>query len=525
MSFKVEYIYTVIDRFSAPLNKLKASVARASKATDRLGRSKAFSKLAKSITRASGQLKKFSRLSMDAGKKVTLWLTTSIVALGTAALMAFSKIEQMQVAFTSMLGSATKATGLMNSLREFSTKTPFKLQGIADTTRMMLAFGIRGNEVVDLLHKIGDVAAGSAQPLKEVGLIYGQVLAKGRLQSEEMLQFAERGIPIQKELEKITGLNGEAFLKTVSKGKVSYKMFAKAFANMSASGGLFHKQMIEQSKTLAGRWSTFIDVLTDAGAEIGKTMNIAFSLGDGLKYVTGKIQKAVKWFQQWSKLNPELAKMVVYIGAFIAVLGPIIIGLSALGMGIAAIGFGAPIAIAAIASLTTGILSFTAALLVNPIFLVATAIAAAAYLIYNNWEPIILYLTNIWEKVKTAWTGVKTWVNTFVNDTISYFDPLMATIGKVKDLLRVVFKPFESDVIQNVKQVIPKPTHVTPSQQAKQVSDRLNSGSTVTAQNQASQRQQPLEMRGKIEVAASGTTEVVSSTFDVDSGSNMLWGQ
>jgi hypothetical protein len=311
----------------------------------------------------------------------------------------------------------------------------------------------------------------------------------------------------------------------VSKGAVSYKMFAEAFANMSESGGLFHKQMIEQSKTLSGRWSTFIDVLIDAGAEIGKTMNIAFSLGDGLKYVTEKIQKAVTWFQEWSKVNPKLAKMVIYAASFLAVLGPIVIALSALGLGIAAIGFGAPIAIAAIASLTTGILSFTAALLLNPIFLTATAIAAAAYLIYNNWKPIILYLTNIWNQVKTAWSDVKSWVNTFVNDMLAYFDPLMTKIGIVRDILKHVFKPFESDVIQNFTQVRPKPVNVKPLAQAKQVNDRLTSGSTVTAQNQASQRQPPLEMTGKIEVSSVAQSEVVSSSFDVDSGSNMLWGQ
>ncbi|EAW1174257.1 phage tail tape measure protein [Salmonella enterica subsp. enterica] len=45
------------------------------------------------------------------------------------------------------------------------------------------------------------------------------------------------------------------------------------------------------------------------------------------------------------------------------------------------------------------------ALLMNPIGLVITAIAGAAYLIYRNWEPISGFFSGVWSQVQTAFDG------------------------------------------------------------------------------------------------------------------------
>ena len=44
-------------------------------------------------------------------------------------------------------------------------------------------------------------------------------------------------------------------------------------------------------------------------------------------------------------------------------------------------------------------------LLMNPIGLVITAIAGAAYLIYRNWEPISRFFSTIWQRITTAFDG------------------------------------------------------------------------------------------------------------------------
>ena len=43
--------------------------------------------------------------------------------------------------------------------------------------------------------------------------------------------------------------------------------------------------------------------------------------------------------------------------------------------------------------------------LMNPIGLAVTAIAAAAYLLYRNWEPVVGFFTGIWTQIRTAFAG------------------------------------------------------------------------------------------------------------------------
>ena len=57
-----------------------------------------------------------------------------------------------------------------------------------------------------------------------------------------------------------------------------------------------------------------------------------------------------------------------------------------------------------------GILMMSRALLTNPIGLLITAIAVAAYLIYDNWEPISAWFSNLWTKVSSYFQDFCTWV-------------------------------------------------------------------------------------------------------------------
>ena len=51
------------------------------------------------------------------------------------------EFQQLEVAFTTMLGSSEKANVLMAQLTETAAKTPFDLQGVANGARQLLAYG------------------------------------------------------------------------------------------------------------------------------------------------------------------------------------------------------------------------------------------------------------------------------------------------------------------------------------------------------------------------------------------------
>lgn len=86
-----------------------------------------------------------------------------------------------------------------------------------------------------------------------------------------------------------------------------------------------------------------------------------------------------------------------------------------------------------------GILMMSRALLTNPIGLTITAIAAAAYLIYDNWGTIGPWFANLWSTVsgyfssfctwvQGIWNGALGWVSSAWDSVTSYFSNLWTNI-------------------------------------------------------------------------------------------------
>lgn len=166
--------------------------------------------------------------------------------------------------------------------------------------------------------------------------------------------------------------------------------------------------------------------------------------------------KALEW------LNPLLSKTVTFlqehgtltkylIGAFaglsiLAVVagGVILLGVAigalqislaggALSVGLGAMATGirlfAGAAMFGLRGLATGILFFGRALLMNPIGLIVTGIAAAAFLIWKNWSAIKPKLIALWDGIKT---GFHTFVHFYLNGWQTLFNFL---IGGINTLL------------------------------------------------------------------------------------------
>lgn len=182
------------------------------------------------------------------------------------------KIETITTQFEVLTGSAGEAAKMVKDLQEFSAKTPFQFEGIAKTSQQLLGFQIAAEAIPEKLQQIGDVAAAAGKPMEEIGLIFGQVSAAGKLTGERLLQFQERAIPIGPALAKTMGVAEDSIKDLVSRGEVDFATFEKAFASMSAKGGSAFQGMQKQSETLAGKISTVKDNISIFAAEIGQEM-------------------------------------------------------------------------------------------------------------------------------------------------------------------------------------------------------------------------------------------------------------
>lgn len=195
--------------------------------------------------------------------------------------------EQTQIAFEVMLGSAEKAKELLTDLFDFAKKTPFEIEGILETTKLLLGMGIEAGKMIKTMNFLGNIAAGLSIPISRLALNFGQVKAQGKLTGRELRDFAIAGVPLLDELAKMLGKSKAEITKMVSAGAIGFETVEKAFMNMTSEGGRFYNLMQRQSMTLLGIWSNLKDILTLFAHAIGADLLPATKkiLNDFIKFL------------------------------------------------------------------------------------------------------------------------------------------------------------------------------------------------------------------------------------------------
>lgn len=187
------------------------------------------------------------------------------------------EMQQLEVAFTTMLQSKEKADRLMAEIVEFAANTPFELTEVAGATKQLLAFGISADKIKETLRSLGDVSAGIGQPLGEVAYLFGTIKTQGTAFTQDVRQFAQRGIPVYTELAKVLGVSVEKVGEFITAGKVGFPEIEQVFKNLTAAGSQFGGLMEAQSKTLVGQISNLRDAWDQMLNDFGKSGQDLFS--------------------------------------------------------------------------------------------------------------------------------------------------------------------------------------------------------------------------------------------------------
>lgn len=221
------------------------------------------------------------------------------------------EFQQLEVAFTTMLGSSEKANVLMAQLTETAAKTPFDLQGVANGARQLLAYGTSAEDVNETLIRLGNIAAGLSQPLGDLVYLYGTTMTQGRLYTQDLNQFTGRGIPMIKELAKEFGVAESEIKGMVEAGMIGFPEVQKAIQNLTNEGGMFFNLMQEQSKTITGQISNIGDSFSMMLNDIGKANEGI--INDALSSVSYLIEN-------YEKVGKILIELVGTYGAYKAAL-------------------------------------------------------------------------------------------------------------------------------------------------------------------------------------------------------------
>lgn len=366
------------------------------------------------------------------GTTLTATVTAPLVGLGAAAVTSAGQLEQINTAFTTMLGSAPQAQALIAQLQQLAAQTPFQFDQLVQGTQLLLAYGLQAEQIVPTLTAVGNAAAGvgaGGEGIDRIIRAIGQMQAKGAVAAQEMQQLAELGIPSWQILADAIGVKVPDAMKLVEDRAVSSSEAIPAL--LAGLNEKFGGMMETQSQTLLGKWSTMKDEIQLALTEVGNALApFAQSAIDFGTKLAGAIKDAADWF---SKLPTPVQDFTVGLGLLLAAAGPVLLALGGLATAVTSITTAWPIltagfsALAGISGPALAIAGITAALV------------ALGTWVWDNWDSIVAVIEQAWDGIEEIWGAVWGWVrDTFL---VPLWEGLKTTAETVWNAIKGIVGP------------------------------------------------------------------------------------
>ena len=360
-------------------------------------------------------------------KKIAGFGTVAFTAIAgslTLAVKEFSKFEQAEVAFTSMLGSAELAKEMIKDLAEFSAQTPFQFEDIVKATRTLLAFGIKAEDAKDKLKFLGDISAGAQIPLADLSQIFGKITTKGKAMTEEIMQLSERGIPVIDALAEQFGVTKEAIFEMAEQGELSAEVVETALLKMTTEGGIFQDQMVKQSQTVAGQFSTMKDNMKLVMVAVGAMFQ------DESVVIIQAISKISGSLRVFAESGNPMIEMSIKVGllltALVAVFG--FVGFAAIIVSKYFVILGGVFGI-------TGTAMVIMMLKFLLIVVVVAIIVASAWYLYKNWDLAVgamqIVFASVGNVIKSIFESVINFIISGINIAIDAVNVLIRELEKI----------------------------------------------------------------------------------------------
>jgi len=296
--------------------------------------------------------------------------------------------------------------------------------------------------VAAMAGKLGDAGIQGSMGGTALRAIIGRLSAPTGSAAKALNKLSINAKDAQGNMRQMPDILTEIYEKTKNLGNADRAGFLKAIAGEEAVSGLV--KLVDSAGT--GELQKFIATLRVSQGEAGRTAKI---MGDNLvgdldelssawedlgiqleeqqdgplREIVQSLADVVGGVKRWIVENPTLAAQIVKTAAGLgilmatmgaitlalaSILGPfamvrfamMLLGIKSLGLvtGLKALG-------GALLWVSKAVLLVGRALMLNPIGLAVTAIAAAVYLIYANWDKLGPYFAGMWAEVKAGFSG------------------------------------------------------------------------------------------------------------------------
>ncbi|MFG9064128.1 phage tail tape measure protein [Pseudomonas aeruginosa] len=327
------------------------------------------------------------------------------------------------------------------------TRSNVNLQMLGETMKYAApgaaALGQDIETVAAMAGKLGDAGIQGSMGGTALRAILSRLASPPKAAAEALEELGVSAKDSQGNLRDMPSVLQEIFEKTKDMGNAKRAGLLKGIAGEEAGAAL--QVLVAQAGS--GALQEFVSTLKQTEGEASRTAKVMAdnlrgdlsALGsawedlgiqmqeqqDGpMREIAQSLTSVIGGVKEWIKENPKLAAGIVKtaagVGTLMAGMGAITLGMASFlgpfamlryGMalmtikGFSLVGVLVQLGKVALPLVWKGILLIGRALLMNPIGLAVTAITGAAYLIYQNWEPIKAFFLGLWAEIKAGFNG------------------------------------------------------------------------------------------------------------------------
>lgn len=214
--------------------------------------------------------------------------------------LAFNRqMENYQLAFENLLGSAEAANAALDAIKADAASTPFDVAGLVSANRLLISTGQSAEEARQVINALGNAVSASGggnAELERMAANLQQIANVGEASAVDIRQFAYAGIDIYGLLADYTGLAKDE----VQGLTISYDLLTDALKAASAEGGRYAGAMEAYSQTLQGRMDTLADNATQTlGLVTEGIHNALIPIVEDLSNTLDAFTSSVDW-DAWS---------------------------------------------------------------------------------------------------------------------------------------------------------------------------------------------------------------------------------
>ena len=170
-------------------------------------------------------------------------------------------LENAHFQLQGLLKDEEKVSEIMNDVNKSVDGTAYGLDAAAKVASQLAASNVKaGDQMFTALRGVAGVAAMTNSSYEDIGRIFTQVAGQGRLMGDQLLQLSGRGMNAAATLAEEFGLTEAVVRDMVSKGQISFDMFAKAMDSA------FGEHAKKANETMTGALSNVKSALGRIGA-------------------------------------------------------------------------------------------------------------------------------------------------------------------------------------------------------------------------------------------------------------------